>query len=317
MTKRKSKSPGKPRAIRSKRRRRRSNPPRSRKSRGAYGNTGKPIWKSLDALLEPFHVKEPGDLRRATNVVVCFHGHTDWGENAKVWPLARPFPKYTCFLYLNGPYEYGPRNSYEWFSYERDYSPGNIDPSVLKAGLERYMSVMNLEAKSPTSGFNETIEHITNLYNELAASRKRVYFVGSSQGGATAFTAGVRILNNAPDPTWFRGVFAHRMAGLYDRLIGLNKLPPNVHIQVTLGTSDTEGVVQSKNPRINDTHGHWLEDDVQQLEDAANIAFGGTSPSVVMFDVMLNRHDRVVPDVLAGYIEAWAAQHSNKQKGWA
>jgi hypothetical protein len=235
-----------------------------------------------------FHNDSPfreGELKNSQNVVVCFHGHTG---NKDMWnddDLIGHLPKKSCLLRLNAPYKIE-KDSYEWFTYKNDTEASPQDISVYNSTLAQYMNVTNLTLKD-FDQFYSTITHIKYLYTLLSLLNKRVYFVGTSQGAVTAFMAGALIVDETPSN--FRGVFAHRMAGYYDKF--KNAINANYTIRVvTVVAEDPEAA-----------HWQWLKVDYEELLRSSSTAFGA-SFSKPEFTVTLDKGDNVVPFPLERFL---------------
>ena len=251
--------------------------------------------QNLIGLLNQFKAELPKNFDDAKKVVLCFHGHTNSAEHEKEWPL--PFEKCgneVSFVYLNGLLPYG--SGYEWFSYKDDTPVDNVDPAKLTS-IQNYMHYMNLEAE--VKGFRTTIERIKALYNALSEVEKQVYFIGTSQGAATAFTAAISILHGSR-PQFLRGVIAHRMAGLYPELMPFKmKLPVNVSVKVNVDNETSQNAVLRKT-QPEDTHGYWMQKDAETLE---RMLCSHDDSDEVFILVLLNIYDQVVPHELSRFIK--------------
>lgn len=208
------------------------------------------------------------NLSAATDVVVCFHGYAGDARCARDWHLS--LPGAPAFIYLDAPLRYG--DGFSWFDYERDEeAPGPTQAHT----LSEYMRDMRLEAS--VASMHISIRVACRLFGLLARQRKRVFFVGTSQGAALAFTAAAHILAHSPRRAQFRGCFSHHMAGVYPCALPWT---PRFEVRISHDPAD-------------ESHGHWLPSERAMLVDTYERA---------TLTVCLHQTDKVVPPNLARFL---------------
>lgn len=257
-------------------------------------------------LRQEFHgATLPAAFETSPLVVVCFHGHTNSARDSAQWPVVPAFPRGACFLHLNAPHRYAAgegEGGYEWFPYVRDWGVDayDVEPSRLAASVDGMMRTMNLQARK--HHVLTTVQLVARLVALLAAADKDVYFVGTSQGAATAFTAALHVLSHptADASRRLRGGFFHHMAGVYPAAFP-RALPPAVaeRVVVKRTVQDDEGRRASRMKKGIDLHGAWLPEEAHLLRDAAS-ALAHCEPARLV--VVLNLHDHVVPIALQRHL---------------
>jgi hypothetical protein len=267
-------------------------------------------------LRHDFHgARLPDDFATCGAVVVCFHGHTNSARDAATWPIRRAFPKGCCFLSLNAPLVYGRGGSYEWFPYLRDSGVDayEVDAATLDASVDGMMRAMHLHARS--RDVLRAVRLVTQLHALLAATGRDVYFVGTSQGAATAFTAALHLLaaedkRRPPTAGRFRGGFFHHMAGVYPSAFP-RPLPPAVAERVVVRRSlqDDRGRRSPRMKRGLDLHGAWLPEEARLLADAAASTLARCEEGAARLVVALSVHDHVVPIALHRHLMGLFPRH--------
>lgn len=238
----------------------------------------------------------PRDFDAKPNVVVCFHGHTNSAADSAAWGIQPLFPPSCSFLYLNAPHRYhGGRKSFEWFAYRRDEGVDgwSVDPTMLGT-VDQFMRTMNLHALK--RDVLSAVAMVVELYDAIVSAGKNVYFVGTSQGAATSFTAALHILSNRKRSSHFRGGFFHHMAGVYASAFPKPLPMPVAEAVVVKRMREDEGGRKSKRMKKQDLHGSWLPEEEALLRTVAHAALSDKAPPRLV--VALSLHDHVVPIAL-------------------
>tara|TARA_B100000683_G_scaffold195641_1_gene188750 strand:- start:7950 stop:8558 length:609 start_codon:yes stop_codon:yes gene_type:complete len=190
-----------------------------------------------------------------------------------------------------------------------------VDESKLQT-TESYMRTMNLQARR--RDVLHAKELIVALYKALADMKKLVYFVGTSQGAAMAFTSALHIMalpgvQSRP----FRGGFFHHMAGVYPSAFP-QPLPASVsdRVIVTRSVEDADGR-RSKRMKKKDLHGEWLKEEEALLKAHAKAALKQPPVSPATLCVVLSLHDHVVPIQLQSLLSNTFAKHKKLLPGKA
>lgn len=223
------------------------------------------------------------ELSREKKVVVFFHGHTNSARHTRPWK--KFVNTKVCGIHLNAPFPYK-GGGYEWFSYLED------EPAEPRSGFGDLPSLMRgmklLRAKD--CRLEESVRRVVRLFAMLSRLGKEVSFVGTSQGAAVAFLAGLDILKRGGD---FKGGFFHHMAGYYD------DVAPLTDVLVIAPESSAAGGVQSKRMRADgeDTHSTWLRGE----QEALNKFLAGEKNRLV---VCLSKDDKVVPLELGRFLKS-------------
>lgn len=261
----------------------------------------------------------PSNFEQARVVVVTFHGHTNSGKTSARWPIKKSFPtRTTCFLNLNAPHAYyDNKDSFEWFTYIRDEGVDayEIDNSEFKT-IEALMKVMNLEARK--KDIQQTIQWVVSLFVALADVGKDVYFVGTSQGAATAFLSALHILSDKRlHRRRFCGGYFHHMAGTYPALFP-SPFPPELTDRVVFkqSTQDQNGRRVKRMKKGDDTHGNWASEEELWLTEAVHRALTGTCESPQLI-IPLTVHDHVVPIALQSLLETRLVRLTKRKSGTA
>ena len=236
------------------------------------------------------------------NVVLCFHGHTNSGsaleDVVQECQNNNIFPSDTVFIFLNAPYRYG-SEGFEWFSYATDKG-ADISHLSKDAGSVALMRNSNLDiGEMGRKQLFSVVDDIIRLCG-LIPNTTNIFFLGTSQGAATAFTAAAWLLH--PDYAKsnfsnFRGAFLHRMAGFYTGFL------PDIIDTCSIHVS------MDRTKHKDDFHSKWTDRDYDQLKKEALRAFRYPRCPPRLF-VALHRSDKVISHYFGEFIQNLARSGS-------
>lgn len=293
-------------------------------------------------LLEYFDLSRVETIRLVKNLdehrvksdkplLLYFHGHTNNGSvvRDKFRPCSQTQKtqktQYDTYhhLGLNGPRMLS-TNQYEWFRYKSGFR-GMKDPcetefrrefeTALNAKtLQDYNAITYLteEDSSEIHGVVEKIVLLVHLLYDVYPALS-IYFVGTSQGAAISFLAGMKLCAS-PNRSGFRGGFFHHMASTYQNTL-LHLLHEQRYartacsaIEIEMDEEERERVkadIVATDPcetfgTHSDVSEHVIQNMYQKLQKLQKFRLHATRPTLT---VQLSYYDEVVPYSLCNLLK--------------